>query len=120
MQIYFAHPIPTYDSKQESEVLKVIRQKFPDAIIYNPADFPSQRMSFYFRRVCEADLVVFMAKVEGIIGRGVFDEVRLAKMLETPVLYYDLQTRQFYSEFVIERLSGESWADYARVEEGSV
>ncbi len=34
--LYFAHPVNTYDTPLEAEILKLIRERFPEVVIENP------------------------------------------------------------------------------------
>ena len=121
MEIYFAHPITTYFSKQAHEALDAIEAKFQDAKIINPAKHRSQEMNYYFNLIESADLIIFMTNTQLLIGKGVFDEIQLAKKLKKEICFYHPLKKGFFPKFSIKRTLEfeKDWKNYARVKEVS-
>jgi len=121
LQIYFAHPMTTYFSKQAHEALDAIEVKFPDAKLINPAKHRSQEMKYYFNLIQSADLIIFMTNPHLLIGKGVFDEIQLAKKLKKEIYFYNPLKKHFCSQFSMKRTleSERDWNNYARVKEVS-
>ena len=77
MKIYYAHPICFYESEIEKKQLTIIRSKFKDAEIINPANYPSSSMDFYFSLVEKSEKIIFSCLL-GKITSGVGKEVNYA------------------------------------------
>lgn len=77
MIIYYAHPICFYESEIEKKQLTVIRSKFKDAEIINPADYPSGSMDFYLTLVEKSEKIIFSCLFNEITS-GVGKEVNHA------------------------------------------
>ena len=83
MKIYYAHHLWKYDTEIELYEIELIRKAFPGATIINPnSDVEQSRdvaaiMSDCIKAAKQCDAVVF-SSVNGVIGKGVFDEVTSA------------------------------------------
>lgn len=92
MKIYYAHHQWKYGTKIEEYELDLIRAKFPASEIINPNGAVDQSMTTEqimdecFQHVVNSDTVVF-SSVNGVVGKGVFDEVNLGKE-NGKALYY--------------------------------
>lgn len=92
MKIYYAHHLWKYGTEIEKYELEVIKSRFPDVAIINPATDVSQFgtseeiMVKCFKAVKSCNSIVF-SSVDGIIGKGVFDEVALGASLNKPIYY---------------------------------
>lgn len=113
--IYFAHPMPTYGTPLEAEVLERVRECWPNSTIENPAENPSRDMSYYFDRVRAADIIVFTMDAREIIGRGVYDEVQLAQELQKPVFFIHPHTKILTDKFDLVMLDKDNWKHYATI-----
>ena len=80
-QLYFAHPINSYDTELERILLAQIRERFTGYEILNPnapehfAGYRAEGMAYFLRRVlpsCEAGAL--LAFRDRMIGTGVFAE----------------------------------------------
>lgn len=85
--IYFGHPVNTYNSTLENDLIKVIRQSFPEWKIENPNQPNHQEgyvrwkksmgngMLYFFREVLpKMEGGIFLPFVDGRFGAGVFGE----------------------------------------------
>ena len=92
MKIYYAHHLWEYGTEIEKYELEIIKSRFPDVEIINPATDVSQFgtseeiMVKCFKAVKSCNSIVF-SSVDGIIGKGVFDEVTLGASLSKPIYY---------------------------------
>jgi len=83
MKVYYAHPIPLYGTKQESNERKHIIKNFPEAEIVDPGTFQDnpkkqrEGMEFCLRLVRKCHALVF-SKFKGKITSGVGKEVNYA------------------------------------------
>jgi hypothetical protein len=94
MKIYYAHHQYIYFSRRESLEISMIQQMFPDAEIDNPAIYkfnnePTQLTTPEIMEICydhvrRSDAVAF-GSIDGFVGKGVHDEVTLAKERGIPV-----------------------------------
>ncbi|MFX0115896.1 MAG: hypothetical protein ACFFB3_15200 [Candidatus Hodarchaeota archaeon] len=116
MRIYFSHPMTTYGTQLERVALKAIQERFPEALIDNPANYPSKAMDCYLERVRAADVVVFTTTVRRSIGKGVLQELQEARLQEKEVWFYDPVKQAFFQNFTIEELSETSWKRYAKIQ----
>ena len=80
LKVYYAHAMCLYRTEQENNELKLIREKFKDAGIVNPADHRDRSeeaedaMNFYLSLVDSCDIVVFshlLGKVTSGVGKEV-------------------------------------------------
>ena len=84
MKIYYAHHLWKYNTPIEDYEIELIRSTFPGATIINPnTDIQQNREESQIMADCIAsietcDAVVF-SSMDGVIGKGVFDEVANAK-----------------------------------------
>jgi len=90
MDIYYAHPMSLYGTKEEELKLAQIERAFPGSRIVNPALFPDHEMAYYLRRVERCNMVVF-SRLEGKIGAGIGKEVNhaLKKGMRVSELLWD-------------------------------
>lgn len=105
MKIYYAHPMSWYDKDDENKDLMTLQQKYPDAEIINPnnALFESKVqlalieghdvMSIFTNYIKDqADMVVFRAFDDDMIGAGVAQEVFAAHIWGKPIA--ELRTKR--------------------------
>lgn len=88
LRVYYAHAICLYDTEQEKRELVVIREKFEDAEIINPATYPNSPMDFYLSLVDKCDIVVFSCLL-GKVTSGVGKEVNYALKMGKAVYLLD-------------------------------
>ena len=116
LTVYYAHAICLYGKEQEKKELVLIREKFKDAEIINPAHYQNLPMDFYLRLVDKCHIVVFsrlLGKVTSGVGKEVnyalekgkdvymLNEVGLIP-IKSPVKCISLQsTRELYQEWVL-------------------
>ncbi len=120
--VYFAHPISTYKTPEESKALKLINKTFPKHSLFNPATdikqngfgFDIMKRCFKIIRTKNTEIIVFMSD-ERIIGRGVHDEVLLAESLNKKIFY--ISNGRLNKKYRIKRLNQNSWIRYAKVKE---
>ena len=106
LKIYYAHHQWKYGTKIEEYELNLIRNYYPDALIFNPAtDLKSADsldedtiMNECLDKVRESDIVIFSA-MDGMIGVGVYNEIMTAK--EASKLVFCLVSNKLYSTFNI-------------------
>lgn len=88
MKIYFAHPINTYETPVDEKCVQIIKDNLGDQII-NPSDpliqrtFASYRkenpdtyMEFFKDLVSSCDTIVYLPFSDGMIGAGIWYEVK--------------------------------------------
>ena len=91
-KVYYAHHIYKYGTQVEEYELNLIQQYYLDAEIINPATTVAQQMDeteimkSCFDLVRESDVLVF-SSMDGVIGKGVYDEIALAHEVGIPVYY---------------------------------
>ncbi len=86
-KMYFGHPIGLYNTQTESELIKIIRETFPDYEVENPnqphhqtrakqlAEETGNKMEYFFKEyIPQMDAGVFLAWHDGMFGCGVYDE----------------------------------------------
>ncbi|MBU4348339.1 hypothetical protein KJ671_02480 [Patescibacteria group bacterium] len=92
MKIYFGHPINTYNTGLEAELLKKIGWFFPDWEIENPNQkhhsegYKKHSMGYFLEKVipkCKAG--IFLPFRDGKLGIGVFKEARSLYKLHCPI-----------------------------------
>lgn len=88
-KLYFAHPINTYGTPLEQNMLKIIRDRFPDHEIVNPSDRvhvdaveairakdpKANVMPYFIALVDSCATVVALPFGDGMLGAGVWAEV---------------------------------------------
>ncbi len=83
MKLYYAHPMPFYGTKHESNEKQQILKNFPQAEIIDPGTFqsnPEKRrlgMEFCFKLISKCKILVF-SKFRGKITSGVGIEINFA------------------------------------------
>jgi hypothetical protein len=88
-QIYFAHTIDTYNTKEEKNMIKLISDFFPEMVVYNPNQSHNQAnyqtwkkeigsgMKYYFDVILPKMKVgIYLPFSDGMIGAGVFGEMK--------------------------------------------
>lgn len=88
MKIYYAHPMSWYGTDRETEDLKAIAHKFPNAEIENPAAYEDAVktlktqgadgkaiMDFFINRLLVCDAIAYRTFDDDYIGAGVALEV---------------------------------------------
>jgi len=96
IKVYYAHHIWKYGTKIEQYEIDIINKKFDDCIISNPNGGlgytedsgleESEIMDICFKAIKQCDAIVF-SSINGVIGRGVYDEVMLGKSLGLDIYY---------------------------------
>ena len=87
--IYFAHPVNTYNTELETELLDIIAEHFPDYDIENPNQKKHEEgyqafkrdhgsgMEYYFTQVLpNMDAGIFLPFEDGMFGAGVYKEAQ--------------------------------------------
>jgi len=103
IKVYYAHHLWKYNTPIEIYELELIHRTFPNAIIVNPnTDIEQNRdeseiMIDCISSVESCDAIVF-SSMDGVIGRGVFDEVKSAKSV---YYIYGNKISKFYGSFEI-------------------
>lgn len=91
-KIYYAHHLWKYGTEIEQYEIELIKAKFPSATIINPNEAIKQEqeeteiMKDCLLSVEDCDILVF-SSVNGIVGKGVVDEVNKAKELKKRIYY---------------------------------
>lgn len=91
-KIYYAHHLWKYNTKIEEYELEVIKRYFPNAKIINPNGYIEQgREESIIMKDCleviENCNILIFSSVNGVIGRGVFNEFNKASKLGLPIYY---------------------------------
>ena len=92
MKIYYAHSRMKYNTIIEQYELALIRKRFPDAEIINPNGTVDQNqseesaMQKCLKLVDKCGMLVF-SSVDGVIGKGVYQEVLWAEETGMEPLY---------------------------------
>ena len=91
-KIYYAHHLWKYNTPIEEYELSVINRYFPYHTIINPNGHIEQNkegsviMEDCLDCIEKCDILIF-SSVNGVIGRGVYDEFNKASELESPIYY---------------------------------
>lgn len=116
LRVYYAHAICLYGTEREKKELVLIREKFKDAEIINPANYQNRSMDFYLRLVDKCHIVVFsrlLGKVTAGVGKEVNHALKKGKdvymlnevsliPIKSPVKYISRQsTRELYQEWLL-------------------
>ena len=104
--IYYAHHQWKYGTKVEQYELDLIKRYFPSASVFNPStdlktsesDGEENIMLECFEVIRNSDMLVF-SSMDGVVGTGVYHEVRYAQKLGKIVFYIFDNT--LYSDFSI-------------------
>lgn len=98
LKIYYAHHQWKYGTKIEDYEMDIIKAYFPNAWIFNPSTGLSIEgrteddiMKECLERVRRSDIVVF-SSVDGVVGKGVYQEVEEAEINYKPVFYIHRDT----------------------------
>lgn len=120
--IYYAHHQWKYGTKVEQYELDLIKRYFPSASVFNPStdlktsesDGEENIMLECFEVIRNSDMLVF-SSMDGVVGTGVYHEVREAQKLGKIVFYIFDNT--LYSDFSITQLNRAMQTDrlYGRV-----
>lgn len=102
MKIYFAHPVNTYGSELERQLMVAIERLLPGAVVENPNQEVHQRgyqttklrtgngMQYFEEEVLpQCDRCVILAFSEGTLGAGVVKEAQFFLALQQPVWEID-------------------------------
>ena len=121
--IYYAHHQWKYGTKIEEYELSLIRRYFYSGTIFNPAtdlestieDGEVAIMEECFATIERCDVLVF-SSMDGIVGTGVYHEVKEAQRLGKLVLY--IYQDELHSNFNMEILDTNIHSDrlYGRVD----
>lgn len=123
-QIYYAHSMLIYRTKQERKELKNIKQSYPKATIINPRKFEKKWKNLPGKKiigkclelVSDSDIVVFSGIEEEkkiFIGKGVYVEVMFAFEINKEVYYI---ADKLENKFSIEIYDDDDWSmRFARV-----
>ena len=115
--VYFAHPMPTYNTLAEKSAMKILMQNFSDSKIINPRYIDQTLESHEIMAVCldyvkMSDYVVFISD-EGVIGKGVYAEIKFAEKLGKKVYYLHMDS--LHTNYKIKESDMDSWIEYAEV-----
>lgn len=86
-KIYFAHPIKTYNTDLETELIAKIKEKFPTAEITNPKDIRSHNFKDFYSVIAGCDLIIFYGYSIGVIS-----EIYFAKLVQIPIIDAETMT----------------------------
>lgn len=108
VRVYYAHHQWKYGTEIEKYELDIIRKAFPDAEIFNPnTDIykcvlrtESMVMNACINAVRESSILVFTS-MDGIIGKGVYDEIQAAEYNNIKVYY--LHRNGLYSGYRLDK-----------------
>ena len=118
--IYYAHSMEIYNTKIEKKEFNAIYDKFQNENIYiiNPAIWIAQNMNGHdamqqcFKFIDISDCIVFTTLEDGIIGKGVYEEISYA-------LKNNIITRFLNIDFkkidIIYNKTSSTWKRYAKV-----
>lgn len=98
MKIYYAHPMIMYGSLKESEDLKIISEKYPEAEIIDPRYIRNKdlenRMLIYLNTIENCDLVVVRRIPNFQLTAGIGKEINHA--LEKGITVLEIKNKKFY------------------------
>jgi hypothetical protein len=97
-RIYFGHPVNTYNTPLEKELIAIIAEAFPEYTVENPNQEHHQRgyqdwkarcgngMRYYFEEVLPKMAAgAFLPFEDGFWGAGVYGEAEFLKTLGRPI-----------------------------------
>lgn len=103
-KLYFGHPVSTYNTSKESELLDIIRGEFSEHTIVNPnsgthslkySEYKQKfgnGMLYYFNEVLpQIDTGVFLPFNDGMFGAGVYKEAEFLYHMQREVFEIDYQ-----------------------------
>lgn len=125
MIIYYAHSMLIYNKEQEKAELKLIKDHFKDATVINPNGWiydngkGADIMKQCFQFVNNSDAIVFSSLEDGVIGKGVYDELKQAKS-RGKIVYYIIDNKIVpYTSHDFNNIrmmdEGKNWKRYAIV-----
>ncbi len=114
-KLYFAHPIPTYNTQREKYAETLIHTFYPTYELINPGKAPGRNMQYYLNLVSSSDMLVFMALEDGMIGRGTYREVTFAQALNQKVIYLNTDNQFIEFRWTFDITDQHNWKRYARV-----
>jgi len=101
--IYFGHPVNTYNTEKEGELVAIIQKEFSDYLIENPNQPHHQEnyqkwkaekgngMKYYFEEVLpKMSAGIFLAFGDGMLGAGVYGEAKFLYDQGSPIFEIDL------------------------------
>lgn len=125
MIIYYAHSKLKYNTKDELNEINIIKSKFNDSVIINPNGWIYEcRNESYIMKQClkfidNSDILIFSSLDDGIIGRGVYDEIEHALKSNKEVYYLNEYIMRFtqkeFNNIKIIYETTKSWKTYAKV-----
>lgn len=134
-RIYFGHPINTYDTELEKELLAKIAEAFPGWYIENPnrpehqegyrrwKEMTGNGMDYYYTEVLPTySIGIFLPFRDGAWGAGVFGEAEFLHRLGCPILEITREgtTRQVLNMDHLPVLSVEETRTRIRTETGNI
>lgn len=104
--IYYAHHLYKYNTKIEDWELELIEEKLPQYVIFNPSTHftfskemtEEEVMNICLKRVVDCGALVF-SSLSGIVGRGVYSEVRCA-LVNNKEVYYLKQDKLIKIDYI--------------------
>ena len=125
MIIYYAHSMEIYNKEQEKKELELIKEHFKNATIINPNGWiydngkGADIMKQCFQFVNNSDTIIFSSLEDGVIGKGVYDELKQAKG-RPKIIYYIINNKivpYTLNDFNNIRMidEGKNWKRYAIV-----
>ena len=117
-KIYYSHSMQIYGTRQEKQELKTITNIYRKSTIINPSEYTKEWENMPGREImneCKnfiqsSDIVVFSAvEVEGryFVGKGVFDEIRLAEKLKKQV--YFISRKELSKYYKLKLYNDDDW-----------
>ena len=117
-KIYYSHSIQIYGTRQEKKELKIITKIYRKSTIINPSEYTKEWdnkpgkeiMNECKKFVQSSDIIVFSAvEVDGrhFVGKGVFDEVRLAEKLKKQV--YFISRKELSKYYKLKIYNDDDW-----------
>jgi len=104
MKLYFGHPIDTYDTPLETELIQKIQDFFPFYFVENPNQPHHQigykiykqetgnGMTYYYENVLpDMNAGVFLPFEDGMFGAGVWAEANFLHELAKPIYEINLE-----------------------------
>lgn len=96
--LYVSHPKNTFGSEHKTRMLALIREAFPGADLYDPADHPRPNGEWrdsILLALTRFDGLVAFPGPDGLAGLGVKTEISNAALLGLPVWAFDPGTGRF-------------------------
>lgn len=111
--VYYAHSKRIYNAPREQEELDYLESCFEEVINPNGLDYGDD-MRKYYTLIRKADALV-LSEYEGCIGRGVFDETKLA--LKEHIPCFVLRDKKLISVKMVHPWKTNDWGiQYGKVE----